>query len=293
MEVQGKVSIQEPTEVATKDEVVPTIVIKPLRGWIPLNLRDLWHYRDLLYFLTLRDIKVRYTQTVLGVAWAIIQPLCSMVVFSIFFGKLAKVPSDGVPYPVFAYCALLPWQLFATALSQSSNSLVAGGSLITKVYFPRLIIPLSSVLAGLVDFAISFIVLMGMMIYYGIAPTENIVFFPLFAFFSVVTALAVGLWLSALNVKYRDVRYAVPFLIQFWMFVSPVIYSSSLVPESWRWAYGLNPMVGVIEGFRWALLNRELNVGEMVGVSALVVCLLFVGGLYFFRSMERVFADLI
>lgn len=255
MEIQTEMAVQEAkidspsmgVIQAEGSEAVPTLVIQPSRGWRALNLRDVWHYRELLYFLTWRDIKVRYKQTVLGAAWAIIQPFFTMVVFTIFFGKLAKMPSDGVPYPIFAYCALLPWQLFAFALTQSSTSLVTEARLITKVYFPRLIVPLSSVMAGLVDFAIAFVVLVGMMVYYGIAPTAKVIFLPLFLAFAVMTALAVGLWLSALNVKYRDVRYTIPFLAQFWMFASPVAYSSSLLPGKWRWVYGLNPMAGVIE----------------------------------------------
>jgi lipopolysaccharide transport system permease protein len=272
---------------------VATLMIEPSRGWIPLDFREIWQYRELFYFLTWRDIKVRYKQTALGAAWAVIQPFATMVVFTVFFGKLAKVPSDGIPYPVFCFCALLPWQLFAFALTQSSNSLVTEARLITKVYFPRLVVPLASVVAGLVDFGIAFVVLLGMMFYYGIVPTVNVMFLPLFILFAVMAALAVGLWLSALNVKFRDVRYAVPFLTQFWMFASPVAYSSSLLPEQWRWVYGLNPMAGVIEGFRWALLNRELSVEGLLGVSVAMVALLFMGGLYYFRKIERVFADIV
>jgi lipopolysaccharide transport system permease protein len=269
-------------------------VIRPSSGmFAAFRLGDVWHYRELLYFLTWRDIKVRYKQTALGALWAIIQPFFTMVVFTIFFGKLAKVPSDGIPYPIFAFCALLPWQLFSYSLTQSSNSLVAERNLITKVYFPRLIVPIASVLAGLVDFAIAFLVLLAMMVYYGIAPTVNTVYLPIFVVFAVVTALSVGLWLSALNVKYRDVRYTIPFLTQFWLFASPVAYSSSLLPEQWRWVYGINPMAGVIEGFRWAMLGRDVDFNGMVGVSAAIVVLLFVGGVYYFRSVERVFADII
>jgi lipopolysaccharide transport system permease protein len=267
--------------------------IRPARGWRSLNLKDIWQYRELLYFLTWRDIKIRYKQTVLGAAWAIIQPFFTMVVFTIFFGNLAKIPSDGVPYPIFTFCALLPWQLFSFSLTQASNSMVAEARLITKVYFPRLIVPLASVIAGLVDFAFSFLMLIGLMVYYGIVPSINMVFLPIFLMFAVITALAVGLWLSALNVKFRDVRYTIPFITQLWMFGSPVVYSSSLIPEQWRWIYALNPMTGVIEGFRWAVLSREMAVSEMMGVSVLVVVVLFIGGLYFFRSIERVFADIV
>lgn len=269
------------------------VLIRPSSGWVPLNLADLSRYRELLYFLTWRDIKVRYKQTVLGAAWAVIQPFFTMVVFSIFFGRLAKVPSDDIPYPIFAYCALLPWQLFAHSLTESGNSLVANERLITKVYFPRLVIPMSAVLAGLMDFAIAFVVLIGMMLFYGIVPTLAIVMLPLFLLLAVTTALGVGLWLSALNVQYRDVRYTIPFLTQFWLFVTPVAYSSSLVPEALRPLYGLNPMAGVVEGFRWALLGKTEGPGVLLAVSAIVTALIFVGGLYYFRRMEKTFADVV
>jgi lipopolysaccharide transport system permease protein len=256
-------------------------------------LRELWQYRELLFFLIWRDIKVRYKQTALGAAWAVIQPVFSMVVFSLFFGRLAKVPSDGIPYPVFAYCALLPWQLFAYALAESSNSVVANERLITKVYFPRLVIPIAGVLAGLADFAIAFSVLIVLMLHYGIVPTWTIATLPLFVLLAILTALAVGLWLSALNVQYRDVRYTVGFLTQIWLFLSPVAYPSSLVPERWRPFYGLNPMAGVVEGFRWALVGKTPAPGAMLGVSVAMVVLLLVGGLYYFRRMENSFADVI
>lgn len=272
---------------------LPSIVIRPSRGWVPLNLAGLWEFRELLYFLVWRDIKVRYKQTALGVAWAIIQPFFTMVVFSIFFGRLAKIPSDGIPYPIFAYCALLPWQLFAHALTESSNSLVANERLISKVYFPRLVVPIAPVLAGLVDFVIAFVILIGMMIYYRVTPTLAIWTVPLFLVLAVGAALGVGLWLSALNVQYRDVRYTVPFLTQFWLFATPVAYPSSLVPEPWRALYGLNPMAGVVEGFRWALLGRGEIPGPLLAVSVAVVLLLFVGGLYYFRRMEKTFADVV
>jgi lipopolysaccharide transport system permease protein len=253
----------------------------------------LWEYREILYFLTWRDIKVRYKQTVLGAAWAIIQPLFAMVVFSIFFGRLAKVPSDGLPYPIFAYCALLPWQLFAHSLGEAANSLVGSQSLITKVYFPRLVIPISAVLAGVVDFAIAFVVLLAMILNYGIAPTAAVMTLPLFVLLAVATALTAGLWLSALNVQYRDVRYTIPFLTQFWLFASPVAYPSSLVPEQWRVLYGRNPMAGVIEGFRWALLGKGSGPGPMLVVSVLVTVVLLVSGAYYFRRMEKTFADIV
>jgi len=274
-------------------EKEPLFIIRPPRGLMSLNLREIWRYRELLYFLTWRDIKVRYKQTALGAAWAVLQPFLTMVVFSIFFGRLAKVPSDGFPYPVFTYTALLPWQLFAYALNQSGNSLVTNQQLLTKVYFPRLVIPLSSVLAGLVDFAIAFVVLLGMMFYYGITPTLTALTIPLFLLLAVMTSLAVGLWLSALNVQYRDVRYTIPFLTQFWLYATPIAYSSSLVPEWIRPLYGLNPMVGVVEGFRWALLGKRGGVGPMVIVSTLVVIVLLLGGLMYFRNMEKTFADVV
>ncbi len=269
------------------------LVIRPSPGWIPLNLRDLWEYRELLYFLTWRDIKVRYKQTMIGGAWAIIQPFFTMVVFSIFFGQLAKMPSDGIPYPIFAYCALVPWQLFVHAMNESSNSLVANQGLITKVYFPRLVIPIAPVLAGMVDFSIAFTVLLGMMLYYGIIPTAAILTLPFFILLAVVTALSVGLWFSALNVEYRDVRYTIPFLIQFWLFATPIAYPSSLIPEQWRMLYGLNPMAGVVEGFRWALLGRAEGPGPMLAVSVMAVMVIFIGGLYYFRRMEKTFADVV
>jgi len=272
---------------------LPVFYIKPETGWTTLGLRELWDYRELLYFLTWRDIKVRYKQTVLGAGWAIIQPFFMMVVFSLFFGRLAHVPSDGIPYPVFAFCALLPWQLFANAVTESSNSLVANERLITKVYFPRLIVPMSSVLGGLIDFGIAFVILLLMMLFYGIRPTGAVLTLPAFVLFAMATALAVGLWLSALNVKYRDVRYTISFLIQFWLLATPVAYPSSIVPQRWRALYGLNPMAGVVEGFRWALLGKTPAPGGMLAVSVLVVVVLLVGGLYYFRRMEAEFADIV
>src|SRR5438067_9862619 len=245
------------TSASTSPEVHDHVtVIRPSSGWFGIGFRDLWAYRELLFFLTWRDIKVRYKQTVLGAAWAIVQPLFTMVVFTIFFGTLAKVPSDGIPYPLFSYAALLPWQLFAYALTESSNSVIANERLITKVYFPRLIVPLASILAGLVDFAIAFVLVLGMMAWYHMVPTWAILTLPFFILFTIVTALAVGLWLSALNVQYRDVRYTLTFIVQFWLIASPVAYSATLVPAKWRPFYGLNPMAGVIEGFRWELLGK-------------------------------------
>jgi lipopolysaccharide transport system permease protein len=278
---------------ADTDEALPTVHIKRSSGWATLNARELWAYRELLFFLTWRDIKVRYKQTALGAAWAVLQPLMTMIVFSIIFGRVAKLPTNGIPYPIFAYCGLLPWQLFVQAVSESSNSLVANKHLLTKVYFPRLIIPLASVLGGLVDFCVAFVVLIGLMIYYGMAPTIAVVALPLFLLLAIATALAVGLWLSALSVEYRDVRYVIPFLTQFWLFATPVAYSSSLVPERWRFIYGLNPMAGVVEGFRWALLGQTGGPGPLIIVSGLVVVVLLFSGLLYFRRMERTFADIV
>ncbi len=274
-------------------ESLQVLTIGPAKGWTSLGLKELWEYRELLYFLTWRDIKVRYKQTVLGAAWAVIQPFFMMVVFSLFFGRLAGVSSGGVPYPIFVYCALLPWQLFAFALSESSNSLVANERLITKVYFPRLVVPISAVLGGLVDFAISFLVLFALMIYYGIAPTVAVFTLPLFILLAVMIALGVGLWLSALNVQYRDVRYTLGFLTQLWLFATPVAYSSKIVPGRWRALYGLNPMAGVVEGFRWALLGSADAPGPLLAVSVLIVILILIGGFYYFRHMEKTFADVV
>jgi lipopolysaccharide transport system permease protein len=269
------------------------LVIEPPRGWQALDLKELWHYREMLFFFTWRDIKVRYRQTVLGAAWAVLQPVLTMVIFSVIFGTLAKLPSQGFPYPVFTFTALLPWQLFAFALTSSSNSLITNQQLITKVYFPRLIIPISSVIAGLVDFLIAFLILILMMLYYGIPPTAAIWTLPLFLLLALASATGVGLWLSALNVEYRDIRYVIPFLTQFWMYATPIAYSSELIPEKWRWLYSLNPMTGVVEGFRWALLGKSaLDVPSLL-VSAVVVAVIFITGLYYFKRVESSFADVI
>ncbi len=270
---------------------LPVTVIEPRPGWHAVNLAEIWRSRELLFFLTWRDISVRYKQTVLGAAWAIIQPFFTMVVFSIFFGGLGKIPSDGLPYPIFAYCALLPWQLFSYSLAESSNSLVANQNLITKVYFSRLVIPIAATLAGLMDFLIAFVVLVGMMFFYRITPTAVVWALPLFVLLAIATALGVGLWLSALNVQYRDVRYAIPFLTQFWLFVTPIAYPSSLIPQHWRALYGLNPMAGVAEGFRWALLGTGKAPGPLLAISVLTALALLISGLYYFRRMERTFAD--
>ena len=267
--------------------------IEPSVGWVSLRLHELWEYRELLYFLTWRDIKVRYKQTLLGGAWAIIQPFFTMVVFSLFFGRLAKIPSDGIPYPIFAFAALVPWTFFANGLTQSSNSLVNSANLLKKVYFPRLVIPISSVMSGVVDFVLAFIVLTGMILFYGIIPTGKIVWLPLLLLLALVTCLGVGLWFSAMNVQYRDIRYTIPFMTQFWMFATPIAYPSSLLAEPWRTIYGINPMVGVVEGFRWALLGTETAPGNMIFVSSIAAVALLISGAFFFRRMEKTFADVV
>jgi lipopolysaccharide transport system permease protein len=272
---------------------LPVLRIAPSQGWVSLQLKELYAYRELLYFLIWRDVKVRYKQTALGAAWAIIQPFFTMLVFSLFFGRLAKMQSDGLPYPVFAYAALVPWTFFAQGLSQASDSLVGSANLIRKVYFPRLAIPVGTVAGGVVDFALAFGVLLLMMFYYGVRPGWQIVWLPLLLLLALVTALGVGLWLSALNVKFRDVKYVVPFVTQFWMFLTPIAYPSSLLPEVWRPVYALNPMVGVVEGFRWALLGTDTAPGPMLGVSATVALLLLVSGAFVFRRMEKSFADVV
>ena len=271
----------------------PVIQIRPTKGWASLQLRALWEYRELLYFLAWRDIKVRYKQTVLGAAWAIIQPVTTMLIFTIIFGRLAKIPSDNIPYPIFCFCALLPWNYFASAFSRSSGSLVNNAHLISKVYFPRLVIPISSLLSGLLDFAIAFLFLIGMMFYYHIVPTITILWLPVFMLMAIATALGVGLWLGALDVLYRDIGYLVPFLSQIWMYATPVVYPSSLIPEKWRLIYGLNPMAGVVDGFRWALIGRGTKPGPMFLVSAFVTIILLVSGAFYFRRMEKTFADII
>ena len=269
------------------------IIIAPSRGWVSLKLGEIWAYRELLYFLVWRDIKVRYKQTALGAAWAVIQPLFTMVVFSLFFGKLAKVPSDGIPYPIFAFTALVPWTFFATGLNMSSNSLVGSANLVQKVYFPRLIIPVATVLSGLVDLAIALLVLFALMAWYRIAPTWNAVWLLPFVLLALATSLGVGLWLSAMNVKYRDVRYLVPFLAQLWMYATPVAYPSSLLHEPWHTVFGLNPMAGVVEGFRWALLGVNTQPGPMILASIGAALLLLVSGAFYFRRMEKTFADVV
>jgi len=272
---------------------VPVIQISPSRGWVALKLGELWEYRELLYFLVWRDIKVRYKQTVLGIAWAIIQPFFTMIVFSLFFGRLAKMPSDGMPYPIFSYAALVPWSFFANGLSMASNSLVDSANLIKKVYFPRLAIPLATVLSGIVDFVLAFVMLLGMMLYFGIVPTIDVLWLPFFLMLALLTSLGVSLWLSAMNVQFRDVRYTIPFLTQLWLFATPIAYPSSLLSEPWRTLYGINPMVGVVEGFRWALLGTNTSPGPIIIVSSFVSLSLMVSGAFYFRRMEKTFADVV
>lgn len=284
---------QSESGLAQARERLPEFRIGPSGDWVALKLRDLWEYRELLYFLIWRDVKVRYKQTLLGAAWAIIQPFMAMIVFSLFFGRLARMPSDGIPYPVFSYAALVPWMFFAYGLNQAANSLVGSANLIRKVYFPRLIIPLAVVLSSALDFALAFTVLLGMIFYYGIAPTANALWLPLFFLLAVMTSLGAGLWFSALNVEYRDVRFALPFFTQFWMFATPIAYPSSLLSEPWRTLFGVNPMVGVVEGFRWALLGANTRPGPMILVSAAAAVLLLVSGAFYFRRMEKTFADLV
>jgi lipopolysaccharide transport system permease protein len=291
------VEMEQPAQTSSVPVVrdLPVLRIRPTPGWKALNLRELWQFRELLWFLALRDIKVRYKQTLLGVAWAVIQPVMAMVLFSIFFGRLGGLDqkAPGVPYPVFVFCALVPWQLFSYALTQSSNSVVSEQRLLTKVYFPRLIIPISPILSALVDFGISFVLLLGMMVYYRMQPGVAILLSPFFVLFALLAALAVGLWLAAFNAIYRDVRYTIPFLTQFWLFATPIAYPTSIVPEKWQWVYGLNPMVGVVDGFRWALLGTASPSVPALASSCLVVVGLLGGGLYYFRRMEKTFADVV
>ena len=266
---------------------------QPSKGWAWPKFRELWEYRELLFFFAWRDIKVRYRQTVMGMMWAIIQPFFTMVIFSLFFGRLANIPSDGIPYPIFSFTALVPWTFFANALAQASNSLVSNANMVKKIYFPRLALPIATVLAGVVDFALASLVLLGMMLYYDLAPTINIIWLPFFALLAMVTSIGVSLWLAAMNVQFRDVRYTIPFLTQAWLFLTPIAYPSSLLSDPWRTVYGLNPMAGVVEGFRWALLGTDTAPGKMVIVSALVAVTLFITGAFYFRRMEQSFADVL
>jgi len=280
------------TEITKHD---PTIVyIKPTTGLAALNLRDLWTFRELVFFMIWRDIKVRYKQTLLGAAWAVIQPVMTMLVFNFLFGSVAKVPTDGIPYPIFSFAGLLPWGLFTTALNTASRSLTSNHNMISKVYFPRLVLPMASVLGGLVDFAIAFVIMGGMMVYYKVTPTADALWaVPVFILLTIVTALGVALWLSAINVQYRDVGYALPFLTQFWLFVTPVAYSSKVISDKWQMVYALNPMAGVVNGFRWALLGKGNAPDSLVAISTAIALLVLVSGLIYFRNMERTFADTI
>ncbi len=283
--------VTAPTSQQADD--VPVIHIKPAKGWVTLGLRELWAYRELLYFFVWRDIKVRYKQTILGASWAIIQPFFTMIVFSIFFGRLAKVPSDGLPYPIFSYAALVPWSFFANGVSQASNTLVANSNMVKKIYFPRLAMPIASVLAGIVDFVLAFLVLLGMMLFYNVTPTINVLWLPLFLLLALTTSLGVSLWLAAMNVQFRDVRYVVPFIIQIWLFITPIAYSSTLLSEPWHTIYGINPMAGVVEGFRWALLGTATAPGAIVAVSAIVSLVILISGAFYFRRIEKTFADVV
>ncbi len=274
----------------------PNIVyIKPSTGFAALNLRDLWIYRELVYFMVWREVKVRYKQTMLGATWAIIQPVMNMIVFSVLFGGIAKLPTDGnIPYPIFTFTALLPWQLFVGALNQASRSLTANQNMVTKIYFPRLVLPLASILSGLVDFVIAFVILIGLMVYYRVTPSINVIWaLPLLLLLAIVTALGVALWLSAINVQYRDVNYALPFLTQFWFFITPVAYSSNLISDKWQLIYSLNPMAGVVNGFRWALLGVGNGPDAGLWISAVVSVVFLFSGLFYFRNMEKTFADTI
>jgi lipopolysaccharide transport system permease protein len=267
--------------------------IAPSRGWASLRLGELWDCRELLYFFVWRDIKVRYKQTVMGASWAIIQPFLTMVIFSVFFGRLANIPSDGIPYPLFSYAALVPWTFFANSMNLASNSLVNSADMLKKIYFPRLTLPTATVLAGLVDFFLAFIVLLGMMFFYGFPPTIHVIWLPFLLLLAFITSLGVSLWLSAMNVQFRDVRYTIPFITQAWLFATPIAYPSSLIPEPWRTLYSINPMVGVVEGFRWALLGTDTSPGPIIIVSTLTAICILVSGAYYFRRLERTFADVV
>lgn len=271
-----------------------TVYIKPSKGLAALNLRDLWIYRELVFFMVWRDVKVKYKQTLLGMAWAVIQPVMTMLVFTFVFGSVAKVATDGIPYPIFSFAALLPWGLFEVALNQGSRSLVAHNNMVTKIYFPRLILPIASVFAGMVDFVIAFVILIGLMVYYQMPPAYELLWtLPFFILLAIVTALGVALWLSAVNVKYRDVNQALPFLTRFWLFITPIAYSSEIISEKWQLLYSLNPMAGVVNGFRWALLGTGNGPDITLWISVIISILTFVSGLFYFRSMEKTFADTI
>jgi lipopolysaccharide transport system permease protein len=286
-------SVKDITTVSPLTADIPVVLIQPRKGWLSFELKAVYQYRELLYFLIWRDVLIRYKQAAIGVAWVVLQPLLTMVIFTVIFGQFAKLPSDGLPYTVFSFTALLPWNYFAQAISRSGISVVGNANLISKIYFPRLIVPISGALGPLVDFAISFVILLGMMAWYGIAPTWGILMLPFFTLLAVVTAVAVSLYLSALNVKYRDVGHAIPFLVQFWMYASPVVYSVTIIPQKWRLLYSLNPMVGVIEGFRWALLGKERPDFAVMAMGVVVASLLLLVGLIYFKRTERFFADII
>lgn len=287
--INSQTSARE-TDIVLPDK--PVVLIEASRSSLTVNLSDLWQYRDLFFILTLRDIKVRYKQTFLGVLWVVIQPLLMMLVFTLFFGKLARIPSDGIPYPLFAYAGLLPWTFFANALNSSGNSLVGNSSLITKVYFPRMIIPIAAVGAGLLDFAIAFALLVLLMFYYGVGFSPNILLLPVLALLTALLAVGLGMWMSALNVKYRDIRYALPFVIQIWLFATPVIYPSSLIPDKWRWLFKLNPLTGLIEGYRSAIFGKPFDFAGL-GIAIFIILIVLIYSAYTFRQMERSFADIV
>jgi len=289
----GVTAVQEKDNTPAIPKNLPSTRRQPSKGWAWPKLRELWEFRELLYFFAWRDIKVRYKQTVMGASWAILQPFLTMVIFSLFFGRLANVPSDGLPYPIFSYAALVPWTFFVNALTQASNSLVVNANMIKKIYFPRLALPIATVVAGVLDFALAFIVLLLMMLFYRMVPTTNIIWLPLFVLLALVTSLGVSLWLSAMNVQFRDVRYTIPFLTQAWFFLTPIAYPSSMLSEPWKTLYGLNPMAGVVEGFRWALLGSGTAPGPMLIVSSAVALVLLISGAFYFRRMEQSFADVL
>lgn len=283
------------TETSLTQSDPDTIILRPSRGWSALNLADLWRYRELIFFLTWRDIKVRYKQTVLGVAWAVIRPVITMVIYSLIFGNLAQLDSEGVPYSIFTYVALLPWQLFSKAMNDAGRSMVSNRNMVTKIYFPRLVIPVSTILSGLVDFLVAFVILIGMMIYFQVPITLNVLYLPLFLLLALVTALGVGLWFSALNVYYRDVAYVLPFLTEVWKYITPVAYSAQYITGKWQFIYALNPMAGVVQGFRWALLGTSLDSSAQttILISVIVAIVVLISGLFYFRRMERSFADMV
>jgi homopolymeric O-antigen transport system permease protein len=289
----GPGSAAAPLAVATSVSRRHFVRVQPSRGWVSLRLADLWQFRELVYFLTWRDVKVRYKQTVLGAAWAVLQPVLTMVIFSVVLGKLVRVPSEGVPYPIFTFAALVPWTFFVNGLTQASNSLVGNANLISKVYFPRLIVPIATVLSGVIDFLLACLVLVAMMAFYRLAPSIHILWLPLFLLLVVIAALGIGLWFSAMNVQFRDVRYTIPFLTQLWLFATPVAYPSSLLRPPWRMWYAVNPMVGAVEGFRWAIFGGAAAPVAQIAVSSAAAVVLLAGGAMYFRRMERTFADIV